>query len=280
MEKFEFAVGISDVFSREKVEELLKEISIKYIWGLSYGSFLFFSDKEIEEYRDFLHEKEIQIEQIHCIFGGNYDFSILDENKRAVIVEYTKSSLIKLGKVKVKNFVVHISGVINENEKKDRIKIFTDSLSRILPVAEKTGIKIAIENIASSQNVIGTAEEIMDIIEKFNSPYLGVCFDTGHANLTGRFKEEFLILKDKILTLHIHDNDGERDLHLPPIMGVIDWKWLVKELKKSNYSGQLPLEIVLPKCSNWKEVLSNMEKLFKNNGDGEFSYCNRIIKMV
>ena len=280
MERFEFVAGIPDVFVKEKVEELLKEISTKYIWGGSYGHFLFFTDKEIEEYRNFLEENGLQIEQIHCIFGGDYDFSIPDENKRAVIVESTKSALIKLGKVKVKNFVIHCSGIINENEKKERIKIFIDSLSRILPVAEKTGIKIAIENVSSSQNVIGTAEEIMEILEKFNSPCLGVCFDTGHANLTGRFKEEFLILKDKIFTFHIHDNDGKRDLHLPPVMGTIDWKWFVKELKKSNYSGQLPLEIVIPECSSWKEVISNMEKLFENDGEGEFSYCNRIIKMV
>mgnify|MGYP000073554176 CR=1 FL=1 len=63
-------------------------------------------------------------------------------------------------------------------------------------------------------------------------------------------------------------------------MGTIDWKWFIKELKKTDYSGQLPIEIVMPACSNWKEVISNMEKLFKNNGEGEFIYCNRIIKML
>ncbi len=280
MKNFEFVVRVDEVFVKEKIKEILQQVHPKYIWGSSYGEILLFNDREIEEYKKFLNEKKIGIEHIHCLFGEDYDFSLPDTNRRATFIEATKSTLERLKEVKVKNFVIHCSGPINEGEKEERIKILMDSLSRILPIAEKTGIKIAIENTTSSENIIGTAEEIMKILERFNSPYLGVCFDTGHANLTGRFKEEFMILKDKIFTLHLHDNDGKRDLHLPPPMGTIDWKWFIKELKKTDYSGQLPIEIVMPACSNWKEVILNMEKLFKNNGEGEFIYCNRIIKML
>ena len=91
----------------------------------------------------------------------------------------------------------------------------------------------------------------MDILEKFNSPYLGVCFDTGHANLTGRFKEEFLILKDKIFTFHIHDNDGKSDSHLALGEGNIQWEKILK---------------LLPKNATWGLEMKRIEDLEKSLG--------------
>jgi len=281
MGKYEIAVRIVDLSKKEEIEEILKDVSIKYIWSEVYGNFLLFNDKEIDDYKKFLKSNGLEIEQIHSVFGGDYDFSSPEQNTRAIIVEATKISLIKLEEIKVKNFVIHCSaGVINKNEREERIKILMDSISRILPISEKTGIKIAIENSLYPETMIGTGEEIIRIIEEFNSPYLGVCFDTGHAHTIGKFKEEFIALKDKIFTFHLHDNDGERDLHLPPIQGTIDWKWFIKELKKSNYSGQLPIEVELPKYLKWSEVVSNMKKLVENDGEGEFLYGNRIIKII
>ena len=281
MGKYEIAVRIVDLSKKEEIEEILKDVSIKYIWGEVYGNFLLFNEKEIDDYKKFLKANGLEIEQIHSIFGSNYDFSSPEQNTRAIVIEATKLSLIKLAEIKVKNFVIHCSaGVINENEREERIKILLDSISRILPIAEKVGIKIAIENCLPTTKEIGKSEEIIKIIDEFNSPYLGICFDTGHANTIGKFKEEFIALKDKIFTFHLHDNDGERDLHLPPIQGTIDWKWFIKELKKSNYSGQLPIEINLPKYLKWSEVVTNMRKLVENDGEGEFLYGNRIIKII
>ena len=49
-------------------------------------------------------------------------------------------------------------------------------------------------------------------------------------------------LKNKILAVHLHDNDQSSDLHLLPFDGTIDWDKLLKHLKNANYQGPVTLE--------------------------------------
>ena len=52
-------------------------------------------------------------------------------------------------------------------------------------------------------------------------------FDVGHANIGEGVEAAFEIMKDRIRSTHVHDNDGKDDKHLFPLMaegGTIDWK--------------------------------------------------------
>ena len=54
-----------------------------------------------------------------------------------------------------------------------------------------------------------------------------------------------MIGKDNLYTLHVHDNDGKRDLHQLPHTGVINWDNFKISLKDINYSGVLSLETAI-----------------------------------
>jgi len=277
MEKtIKFAIQFEKLSDIESIEKKLKEVDFKYIWGFT-GSLGLFKEKERNKYIKFLKENNLIIEQVHSLFNSEYDLSHLEDSKRDIFIEGVKKEIEKLKELDVRNYVIHCSGLV-EGDRKERIKNFMDSLERILLVAEKVKMKIAIENIAFKQKVIGTAEEINKIINAFNSEYLGVCFDTGHANLSENPKKEFHLLKDKIFTFHIHDNDGMRDLHLPPPFGTFDWKWFIKNLKdiKQNI---LPLECIIPDQLGLKKTLKICDDLF-NKGKKEFKIGNRIIKIL
>jgi len=278
MEKtIKFAIGFEKLSDIESIEEKLKQADFKYIWGFT-GSVGLFKEKERNKYIKFLKENNLIIEQVHSLFNSEYDLSHLEDSKRDIFIEGVKKEIEKLKELGVRNYVIHCSGLVEDQDRKERIKIFMDSLERILPVAEKVKMKIAIENIAFKQKVIGTAEEINKIINTFNSEYLGVCFDTGHANLSENPKEEFYLLKDKIFTFHIHDNDGMRDLHLPPPFGTFDWKWFIKNLKDIR-QNILPLECIIPDQLGLKKTLKICDDLF-NKGKEEFKIENRIIKIL
>jgi sugar phosphate isomerase/epimerase len=57
-----------------------------------------------------------------------------------------------------------------------------------------------------------------------------LCFDTGHAHLDGGVPEALEIVRDFVATTHIHDNRGERDDHLLPYEGTIDWSATLSSL--------------------------------------------------
>src|SRR5262249_512026 len=74
-------------------------------------------------------------------------------------------------------------------------------------------------------------------------------FDIGHANLADngehdRIEESFSPLRDLVASVHIHDNHGEKDEHLPPYDGSIDWKSAIKTLKSAP-EKDLPLMLEL-----------------------------------
>lgn len=97
----------------------------------------------------------------------------------------------------------------------------------VAPAARELGITICIENLYSSVgghivegpccDVKKAVERIDRINEQYKAEVLGFCFDTGHANLVGIDFEDFIrTLGQRLKVLHIHDNDGMRDLHQIP----------------------------------------------------------------
>lgn len=56
-------------------------------------------------------------------------------------------------------------------------------------------------------------------------------------------KFDFEFFKDRILAVHLHDNDKSDDLHLLPFDGTIDWKYVMNKLKECNYNGPITMEL-------------------------------------
>ena len=111
-------------------------------------------------------------------------------------------------------------------------------------------MKIAIENMI---NVGGgrfgsRISDLKEIIRNIGSPYLGICFDSGHANLLAAssdisIRDEIIDAGEYLWTLHIHDNDGSGDQHLPPGDGNIDWGLVIRALREADYKGVFMMEI-------------------------------------
>jgi len=135
---------------------------------------------------------------------------------------------------------------------------FLDSLA---PVAKELGITICIENLydgigghlveGPGCDAVKAAERIDRMNEKYRAEVLGFCFDTGHANIVGLDFERFLtVLGDRLKVLHIHDNDGSRDLHQIPFtfaktrenLPSTDWEGFIRGLKAIHFEGVLSFE--------------------------------------
>ena len=120
-------------------------------------------------------------------------------------------------------------------------------LSPVIEYARKKGVKICIENMASANesekdHLYGcTAEEILILAKMFDC---GVCWDFGHANLSGLSQSgEIEKLGGKLCVVHIHDNDGKKDTHFLPFSGNIDWTDAMMGLKNIGYCGFFDMEV-------------------------------------
>ncbi len=97
--------------------------------------------------------------------------------------------------------------------------------------AEKAGLKLAIENIFEDEPSM-----LAVLMEKLASEHFGICFDTGHCNLFTNVAVSDWVqaLNPYILELHLHDNTGTADEHLPVGEGNFDFTLFFSLLKNKN----------------------------------------------
>lgn len=102
------------------------------------------------------------------------------------------------------------------------------------------GVVLLCENLLWGASI--TPDIQSELVSRVDSPYFGWCFDTGHAHRCGLPQTSLLGLKNPPLSLHVQDNHGDRDEHLLPGDGTIDWKEFLDTLHAVGYTGDLVLE--------------------------------------
>jgi len=123
------------------------------------------------------------------------------------------------------------------------------SLERLLPIAERLQMPLALENINPAPPgseivfLLDTPGELAQILSEFPSPMLAVCLDVGHAAVSEGFAPYWSVAQNRCVGLHVHDNDGHDDLHLVPGKGVINWQEVITALRQSGFSGAINIEL-------------------------------------
>ncbi len=155
------------------------------------------------------------------------------------------------------------------------------SLEELLPTAERLGIVIAVEN---GWTATATPERLLAVLNHFNSDTLGLCYDSGHANVMAKNRgatesnaiktwERFgeIPYDSKILekmqphvtTCHLHDNNGLTDQHYLPGKGNVDWPHIIGLLKTAPrlkyFQNEVPLiykgASVVEVCRTFRELI-------------------------
>jgi sugar phosphate isomerase/epimerase len=97
--------------------------------------------------------------------------------------------------------------------------------------------------LENTPNDLATPERLNELLRALHYPDLGVCFDTGHAHLMSSVHQAFGVLEDRIYSTHVHDNQGDRDSHLWPGGGTIDWNQTMQSLRTAPRGPALLLEV-------------------------------------
>ena len=135
------------------------------------------------------------------------------------------------------------------------------SLEHLILHARHVGVTICVENTASE---MGDPAYLHAFVEETRLTGLRFNFDIGHAHLAElpeeeRLKKSFAPLRGLVSSVHLHDNHGEKDEHLPPFDGTIDWPAAIK-LLKTGPQANLPLVLEL-KGKTGPEAPGTVEQL-------------------
>lgn len=129
-----------------------------------------------------------------------------------------------------------------ELEKYYRLNV--EFFSKLAVTAAENDVIVCIENLPFKEWDISKPNVILGIVKEIASPYVKVCLDTVHAAVFGISPADAVrrIGKELLGALHIHDNNGMYDLHLPIFDGVIDWEDFRLALAEIGFDGTLSLE--------------------------------------
>ena len=140
--------------------------------------------------------------------------------------------------LEVKYVTVHGNWPSTMFTDEEGIKYQVETLERMIDEAKKYNLSIMYESIDTPRDNATNVAKILNAL-----PELYFHLDIGHANIHGRKPEEFVkAFSDRLKHIHLHDNNGKEDLHLPMGTGNINWPEFIKTLKE-NYDGTITLEI-------------------------------------
>lgn len=120
-----------------------------------------------------------------------------------------------------------------------------ESLEKIDAAARSLGIEICLENMFPRTGFCAEAKDFKLVFDQF--PALKMTLDTGHACIDSPrakrlldFIEQFA---DRITHLHVSDNRGKRDDHLPVGAGVIPFPKILTKLKRAGFDHTVTFEV-------------------------------------
>src|SRR5215469_6551891 len=141
--------------------------------------------------------------------------------------------------------IVHMGGSRETADPRKRDAAFS-SLEHLILHARHAGVTICVEN---TQSEMGSPDYLRAFVDETRLTGLRFNFDIGHAYLAEfpeqeRLEKSFSPIKELVSSVHLHDNHGEKDEHLPPYDGSIQWPGAI-ELLKSASQNDLPLVLEL-----------------------------------
>ena len=144
----------------------------------------------------------------------------------------------------------------------------------------KNGVGFAFENMIQGKDggpklrYTAHYSELIDYVDSFNDPMVQICWDFGHANITG-FDQCVGLRKvgKRLKCVHIDDNFGNLDHHLIPFSGKVDWHKIMPVLAEIGYEGECNLEVQ----NHFNRMPRELHKLM---GRHAFEACDYLRKLI
>lgn len=261
------------------VNHRLTVATLERIWQAGIPKVEVFCARQHLDYRDkaqirelghWFRDAELQMHSLHSPMynddcwgrsGPQAVITITEEtkSKRMAMVDEIKRALEIAEVIPFRYLIQHV-GVGGEEYSERKLDAAFTALEELTVFARQRGVEILLENIP---NALSSAERLLHFLEVTHLD-MHFCFDTGHAHIMEGVETAFLLLRDRIRSTHIHDNDGEHDSHLFPFLaegGTIDWTSTMGLLRSR--PGQWPLLLELRESPEFPQPLAAAREIFE-----------------
>ena len=265
--------------SRKLTPELLGQISEAGFQGVEVfctrSHFEYAMKPEIQTVASALEQHGLQLVSLHA--PTSRDVSAMRESgtplsicevervRRIEAMDELKRVIDVAEDLSYAHLILHMGGPRETADPRKRDAAFS-SLEHLILHAHHVGVTICVENTTSE---MGDPSYLRAFVDETRLAGLRFNFDIGHANLSDipedeRLEKSFSPLRDFVSSVHLHDNRGEKDEHLPPYDGTIDWPAAIKLLKTAP-ELKLPLLLELkektgPEAPSAAEQLTTARK--------------------
>lgn len=188
----------------------------------------------------------VEFNQSHAYFYNHAELSPSEIKWREELVQ---RSIIASGIMGVKWVVMHPMNVADKvwYSYEESLKYNLEYFKGHIELVKENNVGIAIENMIEpkkGRRYATSTEELIELVDTIDDPSVGICWDFGHANISGLDQVEALRAVGKRLkATHVNDNHGETDEHLAPYYGNINWNEIMSVLKEIEYEGDFAFEI-------------------------------------
>ncbi|MGE5110354.1 MAG: sugar phosphate isomerase/epimerase family protein [Acidobacteriaceae bacterium] len=212
------------------------------------GHFDYTSAQHVREIASWFHSNQVEFHSMHSPMYSDMDWerrssslniASKDRKTRIEAMDEIKRAIEIAERLPFRFLIQHI-GTSSESFDMHKFDAAMTSIEHLKAFAKPLGVKLLIENIP---NELSTPEKIVELIRTGHFDDVGVCFDTGHAHLEGGVAPALEMLKDYVRSTHIHDNKQDRDSHLVPGDGTIDWNLTMEILRTAPQVPPVLLEL-------------------------------------
>jgi sugar phosphate isomerase/epimerase len=235
---FHVSVNLDEL--RERLEAVAGAGFLPEVRMTDVAHLLRLPDEEVAGLRRLLDRRELTT-FTHGPFLG-LDIASLNDH----VAEYSAECLVRGCEVSAglgaSTMIVHTnySPFFSRAGLREWLGNWSERMGAIIGRARDLGVRIALENAWEER-----PEVLAHLVDALPRGGASVCLDTGHINAFSHLpvRRWWEVLGDRVVALHLHDNDGLSDDHLPPGAGIFDFPALATLVRGMNTVPLMTLEV-------------------------------------
>lgn len=262
------------------VNHRLNTVWLDRIWDAGIPLVEIFCARQHLDYRNkmqvaelgyWFRDSQLKLHSLHSpmfsddVWGRTGPNAVLDitetvKTKRLQTVDEIKRAIEIAETIPFRYLIQHL-GVAWEEYDVRKLDAAFSALEEINLFAKERGVEVLLEN---TPNELSGAERLLTFLEATHLD-MNFCFDVGHANMRDSIENEFKLMKSRIRSTHVHDNNGKDDIHLFPTLaeaGTVDWPRTMDLLR--SHGDQYPFVLELRDVPEYPQQIETAKLVFEN----------------
>ena len=206
--------------------------------------------QQLRELASWFHSQSVvKLESLHApLFSGGewgrFDRVPLniaggDRKDRVEAMDEIKRAIESAEILPFRYLNLHV-GLAGESFSEQKFEHALSSIEHLRAFAKPLGVRLLLENLLGE---MAAPVHLAELIRALHYDDIGICLDLGHAHIEPGIEQAFESVRPLLRSVHVHDNRGEKDEHLWPGAGSIDWKKTMDLLRTAPQPPNLVLEV-------------------------------------